>query len=60
MTHLKAKIVASAATVALLATSFAPATFASTHIKVKKNGAGSKNTVTTKNTSKTTVDQSNA
>lgn len=58
MTHLKTRIVASAATVALLATSFAPATFAK--VKVNKNGADSTNKVKIKSNHKTKVNQTNS
>lgn len=59
MTNIKAKIVASAATAVLLATSFAPAAFADTTVRFRNTGANSTNRATINKTNRTRVQQTN-
>jgi len=60
MTNLKTRLAAGLTTVAILATSFAPAAFAATDITVSGNGADSINKVKVKAKHKVTVKQKNS
>lgn len=59
MTNLKARIGVSLATVALLTSVLAPATFAASSNTIKNNGSKSHSKIKVTNSSKTTVKQSN-
>ena len=59
MTNLQKKLAASAITVAILGTAFAPSTFAATTIEIKDNGADSTNKVKVTNKKKVAITQKN-